>query len=55
VARGGTWSPDGVILFVPFPEEPLQRIAASGGDTAALPLPPDELRWFPSFLPDGRS
>ena len=55
VPRGGTWSRDGVILFVPFPEEPMQRIAASGGDAAALPLPAGELRWFPSFLPDGRT
>jgi eukaryotic-like serine/threonine-protein kinase len=44
VPRGGMWSQDGVILFVPFPEEPLQRIAASGGDSAPLPLPSGELR-----------
>jgi hypothetical protein len=54
VPRGGTWSTDGVIIFVPFPEQPPHRIAAGGGPAAPMPVEPDTMRWFPSFLPDGR-
>src|SRR5207248_2620812 len=56
--RGGTWSRDGVILFVPTSVGGLFRIAAAGG----VPVPVlrsvvgnagTSLRW-PQFLPDGR-
>jgi eukaryotic-like serine/threonine-protein kinase len=55
--RGGTWNPDGVILFAYAPNAPLYRISASGGAaTPATELNPskNELahRW-PYFLPDG--
>ena len=53
VPRGGTWNRDGVILFVPYPNQPVHRI---GPDGVATPLPTsaEESRWFPMFLPDGR-
>ena len=54
VPRGGSWNRDGVIIYVPFPEDPPLRIAAVGGAPEALNASPGEWRWFPSFLPDGR-
>ena len=54
VPRGGTWSTDDVIVFVPFPEMPPHRVAAKGGQATALPVERGALRWLPSFLPDGR-
>ena len=54
VPRGGTWSTDDVILFVPFPEQPPHRIAANGGPVTPLPIDSNMMRWLPSFLPDGR-
>jgi serine/threonine protein kinase/Tol biopolymer transport system component len=54
--RGGTWGPDGVILFVPDTQTPVMRVSASGGN----PVPVTKIdsaqhtshRW-PFFLPDG--
>jgi Tol biopolymer transport system component/tRNA A-37 threonylcarbamoyl transferase component Bud32 len=54
VPRGGTWSREDLILFVPFPEDPPLRVSASGGAVETIAVPPGEWRWFPSFLPDGR-
>ena len=54
VPRGGTWSSKDIILFVPFPEQPPLQIPAVGGAATAVPTRADELRWMPSFLPDGR-
>ena len=56
VPRGGTWSRDDVIVFVPYPNDIPRRIVATGGTatTVPIPLPFNERRWFPSFLPDGR-
>jgi eukaryotic-like serine/threonine-protein kinase len=56
--RGGTWSRDGVILFAPSAQSPIYRIAASGGQPAAVlsfdtARGEDSQRW-PFFLPDGR-
>jgi len=53
VPRGGTWNRSGVILFVPYPNQPVHKI---GPDGVATPLPTsvEESRWFPTFLPDGR-
>jgi hypothetical protein len=56
--RGGTWGPDGTILFTPDMYTTLFRVAASGG----TPQPVTKLnsslqetthRW-PQFLPDGK-
>jgi len=51
--RGGSWSPDGVIVFVPIPGRGAFRISASGGEPTRLPLPGLQVAW-PHFLPDGR-
>jgi serine/threonine protein kinase len=56
--RGGTWSPDGTILFSPTTTSPLLKISAAGGQTAEVTkLDPDlqqsSHRW-PQFLPDGK-
>ncbi len=56
VPRGGSWSRENVIVFVPFPDELPMRVPAAGGPVTkvALPVSVDERRWFPCFLPDGR-
>ena len=56
--RGGTWSPQGVILFAPDNAGPLFRVSASGGKPAPVTRvedaqPTTTHRW-PQFLPDGR-
>jgi eukaryotic-like serine/threonine-protein kinase len=56
--RGGTWSPDGTIVFARNIEDGLYRVPASGGDvTAVTTLDRRKLenshRW-PQFFPDGR-
>ena len=57
LARGGSWSPDGTVLFAPRMQGPLLRVPATGG----VPVPVTTLdsslaegthRW-PYFLPDG--
>src|SRR5579864_3394790 len=57
-ARGGSWGPDGTILYTPSTIDPIYRVAASGG----LPQKVTKLdsirletshRW-PQFLPDGK-
>ena len=59
VGRGGTWSPEGVILFSPSSSSSTQifRIPASGGE--AVPVtkvdtPSQQSHRFPQFLPGGR-
>ena len=56
VPRGGTWSKDDVIVFVPYPNVQAQQIPVGGGTATPVqvPNPASHLRWFPSFLPDGR-
>ena len=56
IGRGGSWSPDGVIIFAPRNRAPIHRVSASGG--SATPVTQFEgkegsHRW-PWFLPDGR-
>ena len=55
--NGGTWSPEGVIVFAP-PEGGLNRVPAVGGTvTPATRLDPathEGNHVFPWFLPDGR-
>jgi eukaryotic-like serine/threonine-protein kinase len=56
--RGGTWTPDGTIIFGPDTLSPLMRVSASGGSSSELTKLDAELgqtshRW-PSMLPDGR-
>jgi Tol biopolymer transport system component/predicted Ser/Thr protein kinase len=56
VPRGGTWSRDNVIVFVPYPDELPMQVPAAGGQVTrvALPASVNERRWFPCVLPDGR-
>ena len=56
-ARGGTWSPDGTIVFAPFATGPLLAISERGGAArevsgtrAAIGIGTHR---FPHFLPDG--
>ena len=56
--RGGTWGPDGTIVFTPTTQSPLRRVSAAGGipvDASTLNISQNENshRW-PSFLPDGK-
>jgi serine/threonine protein kinase len=56
--RGGTWSPEGTIVFSGSPNSPLLRIAAAGG--AVRPATTFDREQgvtahnWPQFLPDGR-
>ncbi len=58
LARGGTWSRDGVILFTPGPYDPLFAVPSGGGTPTAVTKLDDERREgthrWPVFLPDGR-
>jgi Tol biopolymer transport system component len=54
--RGGTWRPDGTILFSPEAQAPIVRVSASGGTPVPitkLELAGSSHRW-PFFLPDGK-
>jgi len=55
---GGTWAPDGTILFSPDERGPIFKVSASGGDAAPVTVLDksrgDEAHRFPQFLPDGR-
>jgi Tol biopolymer transport system component len=56
--RGGTWGPDGTILFAPHIEGPIYRVSVDGLGLAPVTRFSSERgesshRW-PSFLPDGR-
>ena len=54
-ARGGSWSPDGTIVFSKGYQLPIMRVPASGGSaTPATEVKRRELSRFPAFLPDGR-
>jgi hypothetical protein len=58
VPRGATWNRDGVILFVPSPNEPIYQVSAAGGEPKLLtqlnPLNQEASHRWPFFLPDGR-
>ena len=54
--RGGSWGPDGTIVFAPEGTTGLSKVSADGGDVTRLTtVKPSELthRW-PHILPDGR-
>lgn len=54
--RGGTWGPDGTIVFTPSPNAGLMKVSAAGGNPEPLTkLGPnlDSHRW-PYLLPDGK-
>jgi eukaryotic-like serine/threonine-protein kinase len=55
--HGGTWNPEGIIVFAPLREGGLSRVAARGG--AATPItsvatPHERGHLWPEFLPDGK-
>ncbi|MDE3178341.1 MAG: serine/threonine-protein kinase [Acidobacteriota bacterium] len=56
--RGGTWSPEGTIVFAPSSESALYRVSADGGQprpvTTLDELPGTVNHRWPQFLPDGR-
>jgi len=56
-ARGGTWGPDGTILFAPDTRSAIFRVSSSGGTPSPVtkvdPSRHSTHRW-PVFLPDGR-
>lgn len=58
VGCGGSWNPDGVIVFCPRPVGVLYQIPAAGGKpkpvTALDPSRAEVTHTFPQFLPDGR-
>jgi serine/threonine protein kinase len=54
-ARGGSWSPEGVIVFAALNTGlPLQRVSAAGGVPATTVDPKGGSARSPWFLPDGR-
>jgi eukaryotic-like serine/threonine-protein kinase len=54
--RGGTWAPDGTIVFAPGLFGPLWRVSASGGPPTAAEaaIGAGESHRLPHFLPDGK-
>jgi Tol biopolymer transport system component len=55
--RGGTWNSEGLILFGGASPSPIWRVAASGGEPAAITHVDggrQSNHRFPCFLPDGR-
>jgi Tol biopolymer transport system component len=58
LARGGSWSRDGTMVFAPVPDGPLYRVPAAGGQAALLtrldPSRRETTHRYPCFLPDGR-
>ncbi len=57
ISNGGSWSPDGTILFSRQLTGPLWRVAATGGDPKPVTVldPPRQVTHrHPQFLPDGR-
>jgi eukaryotic-like serine/threonine-protein kinase len=57
-ARGGTWGPDGTILFTPGTNNGIQKVSSKGGTpqdiTKLDPNIIDGSHRFPVFLPDGK-
>jgi len=56
-SRGGSWSPNGTILFAPFATGPLLAISERGGEAREVSGRREALgtgtHRFPQFLPDG--
>jgi Tol biopolymer transport system component len=55
-ARGGTWSPNGTILFAPYQRGALWTVSEHGGKAVEVTTTGKELlgtHRFPQFLPDG--
>jgi Tol biopolymer transport system component len=55
-ARGGTWSPNGTILFAPYQRGSLWTVSEQGGKAVEITTTGREIlgtHRFPQFLPDG--
>ena len=56
--KGGSWGPDGVILFAPGPYEPIHRVSQLGGEAAVVTNfdsdRGDDSHRHPRWLPDGQ-
>ena len=56
--RGGTWNEEDTIIFSGFDNEPLQKVAAAGGEPMAITerdsLKGEQTHRYPYFLPDGK-
>lgn len=54
--RGGSWSPNGTIVFSSDREAPLSRVLAAGGAVSVVTAlsPGERGHLWPHFLPDGR-
>ena len=56
IPKGGSWGPDGTILFVPSFRSPVLAISSSGGDArpvTTLDTAQHTTHRYPVFLPDG--
>jgi serine/threonine protein kinase len=54
-SRGGSWGPEGTILFSKGYHDPILRVSVSGGSpTPVTEVRGRELHRWPAFLPDGR-
>jgi serine/threonine protein kinase/Tol biopolymer transport system component len=57
-SRGGSWGPDGVIVFSPGPSQPIFAVPASGGTRSQITgmdsLRKETTHRWPFFLPDGK-
>jgi len=57
--KGGSWSPEGVILFAPEATRPIQRVSQLGGEPVDVTTfdeeRGDDSHRHPRFLPDGKS
>ena len=56
--RGGTWNPEGTLVFTPNRNGGLARISSAGGTATVVTIPNvsrgEHAHRFPQFLPDGR-
>jgi Tol biopolymer transport system component len=57
-ARGGSWAPDGTIIYAPGNFSPIMRVSADGGTPVAATrldrAAGERAHRWPRFLPDGR-
>jgi len=57
--KGGSWSPEGVILFAPEATKPIQRVSQLGGEPVDVTTfdkeRGDDSHRHPRFLPDGKT
>ena len=52
--RGGTWNPDGIVVFAPSPNGGLMRVMDTGGTPVTRLVAGQGAPRWPQFLPDGR-